>query len=85
MAEPSLEAALRWAGTAGYRRVVVQPHLLFSGQLADEVRQRVGVAAGRCPSVSWLVARPLGPAPELAELVADAAAEALASWSDEVC
>jgi sirohydrochlorin ferrochelatase len=43
---PSLAEMLPRAAGAGYRRIVVQPHLLFKGQLLDDIRQEVQRASG---------------------------------------
>jgi sirohydrochlorin cobaltochelatase len=60
VAHPTLAQALRAAARHGARRIVVQPHLLFEGLLAAEVRQAVARAQGEWPSQEWLVTHPLG-------------------------
>lgn len=69
MAEPSLEAAIEVVGRLDYSRVVVQPHLLFAGQLLDRVRATVADAARKFSDRQWLVAGHLGPAAELVDAV----------------
>lgn len=61
MAEPSLDAALIRFGSSPWRSIVVQPHLLFRGQLLNQLNQRVRWAASQWPSKQWLVTRHLGP------------------------
>ena len=57
MAEPSLSAALkRLADGATYRRIVVQPHLLFPGDLLEQVKMLVQHAAIQAPEIEWLIA-----------------------------
>lgn len=70
MAEPRLEATLEEITSQGWRRIVVQPHLLFHGDLLDRLHAAVGSARQRCPDREWLVAEHLGPAPQLARLIA---------------
>lgn len=75
-AQPSLEAALASAAQSHFRRIVVQPHLLFNGQVLDEVRQAVSTAASSSNSAreyEWIVTQHLGPSPLVAKAIADAA------------
>jgi sirohydrochlorin cobaltochelatase len=73
MAEPRLDAVLARVGEAPQARVVVQPHLLFQGEILDEVQQSVIAASRRYPRKKWLYAEHLGPSPELAEAIVDLA------------
>ena len=77
MQAPSLAEGLAEAAASGFQRIVVQPHLLFSGQLSDEV----GSAVESCRRQSghdWLVTAVLGPEAELASAVIERAREASA-------
>jgi sirohydrochlorin cobaltochelatase len=69
MAEPRLDDVLAAAGSLPYRRVVVQPHLLFAGELLDRVGRLTAGAAARFPNQEWLVTDRLGPHPLLVEAV----------------
>jgi sirohydrochlorin cobaltochelatase len=69
MAEPSLQAALNESARAGWRRVVVQPHLLFRGQVLAQLDQLVRQSQVGCPDGQWLVTRHIGPDPLLADLI----------------
>ena len=78
MAEPRLEhalaavakrAAARDAAEPAIRRVVVQPHLLFSGDLLTKCRQLVEQAAAQSPELEWIVAGHLEPAPHLLDAI----------------
>lgn len=66
MAEPSLEKALYSIAGLPFRRVVVQPHLLFSGELLDRLRQIIAVRAAaeqpgtEGPRREWVIAESLG-------------------------
>ncbi len=74
MQQPSLADALADAAASEFQRIVVQPHLLFAGELHEQVRCAVEsqVAADRgsdMPPRQWIVTVPLGPEPELAAAV----------------
>ena len=86
---PTLPNALTAAAIGEFRRIVVQPHLLFKGQLIDDIRREVERASGdRLPpglpaavdvatdEKQWLVAAPLGPEPELIDAIIELAAVA---------
>ncbi|MDZ4821051.1 MAG: sirohydrochlorin chelatase [Planctomycetota bacterium] len=63
---PTLVEGLEIAAASGLRRIVVQPHLLFAGQLLTEIRQSVNDFAIRYPDRQWIMTAHLGPEPELA-------------------
>ena len=67
MAEPLLEEVLAKTPSAGFRRVVVQPHLLFHGELAIRLCAMTEAVARKCPDQEWIVTEHLGPAWLLAE------------------
>lgn len=57
MAEPRFESVmqqiseeLRWGKLANVRRVVVQPHLMFRGELLERLTHRVLIHAGKQPN-----------------------------------
>jgi len=66
MCEPSLEQALARAANSAFRRVVVQPHLLFHGALNDRVQATVKRLASQSTDKAWVSIAPLGPHPLLA-------------------
>jgi sirohydrochlorin cobaltochelatase len=68
-ARPTLEEGLRLAAEAGFPRVVVQPHLLFAGQVLDDVRAAVKLIEREAAGVEWIVAEHLGPAEELVRAI----------------
>jgi len=47
VAKPTLEEALDRAANTNFRRIVVQPHLLFAGEVLEEIRGRWSVVSGR--------------------------------------
>ncbi|HEV3415235.1 MAG TPA: sirohydrochlorin chelatase [Pirellulales bacterium] len=80
MQTPSLAEGLTEAAAGGFRRIVVQPHLLFNGELSHEIRHEVERRSGdairlgtepigRQSACQWIVTSPLGPEPELATAV----------------
>jgi len=56
MARPLLGEKLELIAAAKLRRVIVQPHLLFDGDLADSLRQQVDRTAKAHSEKEWLVA-----------------------------
>ena len=71
MAEPLLERALTEAAGSTFRRVVVQPHLLFHGELLLKLREQVEQIARRYPDKQWLLTAHLGPHPLLLDAMVD--------------
>lgn len=69
MAEPLLKDVLPRVAAMPAGRIVVQPHLLFPGYLADGVRKAVDQFQDRFPSRDWVVIEPLGADHLLAEAV----------------
>jgi sirohydrochlorin cobaltochelatase len=59
MARPLLAEQLSRIGQFGYSRVIVQPHLLFAGELAEAIERQVANAAARHAETQWLVTPPL--------------------------
>lgn len=58
-ARPTLHEQLQRLAATGFKRIVVQPHLLFAGELIDVVRQRVEEVARHSGQTRWLVVPPL--------------------------
>lgn len=71
MAQPDLETGLRLAAESSARRIVVQPHLLFTGQVLEEIDAAVAARAAQDPGRQWLVTRHLGPSPLVAQSLVD--------------
>ncbi|MGQ9915261.1 MAG: sirohydrochlorin chelatase [Thermogutta sp.] len=71
LAAPSLDEALDQAAQGPWRRVIVQPHLLFRGLLEHELRHKVARRAAARADIAWVVTDVLGPDPTLAESLAD--------------
>jgi sirohydrochlorin cobaltochelatase len=74
MAEPLVGQVLTQLGARNPRprRVVVQPHLLFHGDLVERLRSQVAATAANHPQTEWVLGSPLcddlgcgGPADEL--------------------
>lgn len=82
-ARPTVEEALdslaeEAAAVAPRGRVLVQPHLLFPGHVADGVEAAVAAARRRHGSLAWVLVPRLGPAPDVAEALLDRVAERFA-------
>lgn len=73
MAEPSLERALGLLPQLALPRIVVEPHLLFQGELLDRIRGMVAAAAARWPAREFVVTDRLGPDSDLAEAILELA------------
>lgn len=73
MARPSVAEVLQIAAHLPYRRIVVQPHLLFRGELLERVVAAVREQAEQDPAREWLVTGHLGAEPELVRTVWDRA------------
>ena len=56
MARPLLRETLRRLAASEFRRVLVQPHLLFQGEIADSIREQVAKLALKRPNQEWIVA-----------------------------
>ena len=56
MARPLLSDLLPQVAAMNYHRVIVQPHLLFEGELADNLRQTVSEFGKKQPGQQWLIA-----------------------------
>lgn len=75
--EPTIEQAVNACRSFGYQNVVVQPHLLFRGQLIDRVRDSVEIARSECSAKSWQLTEHLGPHPLLVDALTDRLATAV--------
>jgi sirohydrochlorin cobaltochelatase len=73
MTEPKLEQSLEVAAQMPFRRVVVQPHLLFCGELLEKVRRAVETTRSYSPNREWLVTDHLGPNPLMAAAILELA------------
>jgi len=75
-AQPGLESALAGAAQSRFHRIIVQPHLLFTGQVLEEVRHAASAAAASSRDAlkrQWIVTQHLGPSPLVARAIAEAA------------
>jgi sirohydrochlorin cobaltochelatase len=60
MAQPSAHDIIHAAKNSNYRQIVVQPHLLFYGELLDRLQTSVESAAASAPEQTWRMSRVLG-------------------------
>jgi sirohydrochlorin cobaltochelatase len=77
MTEPSLGRALAMASRLPVRRIVVQPHLLFQGELLHGVRHLVSEFSRRLPAIDWVITGHLGADALLADALIDRCREAI--------
>lgn len=78
MAEPKYPDVLRAAGERGHARIVVQPHLLFEGELVTKLRTDVAEFRRLFPATDWRVAGHLGPDTLLVDAVESLCCAAIA-------
>ncbi len=71
MEQPTLAARLAEIPPSAFRRIVLQPHLLFPGVLVDRTRQTAEAARARFGATEIVITAPLGPHPLVAEAIAD--------------
>lgn len=65
VAQPTLTEFLHSFRPGHFKRVVIQPHLLFAGQLTGDIEEAAEEMRQKFPQVEWVVARHLGPSEEL--------------------
>lgn len=70
-ARPTVAEAIAAAAAAGPRRVVVRPHLLFSGAVERDVAAAVAAARAAHPVIEWLLAARLGADAAIAAALVD--------------
>jgi sirohydrochlorin cobaltochelatase len=73
MARPSLSETLARVAALEFPRIVVQPHLLFCGELLAEVRSQVAARAASDCVHEWVVTQHLGAHRALAQAVIELA------------
>ena len=60
IAKPSLPTVLDQAAASGVKQIVVQPHLLFSGEMLDTTATAIAEARKRFPQIDWRQSDSLG-------------------------
>ena len=71
MASPRLESVLERVVETEFDRVVVQPHLLFHGELISRIKTLVEKVAQETKNIRWFVTGHLGPHPLLVDTIVD--------------
>lgn len=69
MAEPRLSAMLAEAAVANWDTVIVQPHLLFHGELLEDIHRQVDDWRSRVAGKQWILTEHLGAEPEVVAAV----------------
>lgn len=79
LAEPLVDTVLPRVAGGRHERIIVQPHLLFAGELLNRLQRKVETAAAAVPEKQWSLTAHLGPHPWVVEALAEriAAAERL--------
>ncbi len=70
-AQPPFDSALAELAQGSYRTVIVQPHLLYAGELLETVRRGVEAVAQGDPARCWRLARHLGPESAVVDALLD--------------
>ena len=78
---PSVEDALAALASSKCGTVIVQPHLLFEGQLSEDLRHRVAQLRLEFPEKRWVMVEPLGVDERLPRLLADSVVHDLKAQS----
>ncbi len=81
--KPNLDGLLEEASQWECETVLVQPHLLFEGELIEQLRDKVLQCRLRYPDKQWLIARTLGADPKLADVFLDLAREQIEGIRDK--
>jgi sirohydrochlorin ferrochelatase len=68
-ASPRLSELLPQLPRPGDQSVVIQPHLVYPGEVLRDLRQQVTARASEIPQFRLILAGHLGPAPQLADLI----------------
>jgi sirohydrochlorin ferrochelatase len=84
MARPLLAHVLPQIARQGYDRIIVQPHLLFYGDLFDSVERQVADAASNCPNIQWIVTKPLADEPGIVSSATESLKKAILDRCHEV-
>ncbi len=71
LAKPSFDDQLIKIAAAGYRRVIVQPHFLFEGELVERIRCQIAECTRNRSETDWIVAPPLADRPGEAGLASE--------------
>jgi sirohydrochlorin cobaltochelatase len=75
VASPGIESVLEQAAHSGFRRIIVQPHLLFAGSVLSQIRRLVDrrriAERGSRADRQWIVTDPAGPDARLVTAVID--------------
>jgi sirohydrochlorin cobaltochelatase len=71
---PNVDGLLELASTWECDTVIVQPHLLFEGELIVQLRSKVKQSQASHPDRRWFIARTLGADPQLADVFLQLAA-----------
>lgn len=72
---PTVEQCLQRLADSDCRIVVIQPHLLFEGELVARLRRQVAEVAQRKPHQRWVITQTLGTDIALAETLAELSRE----------
>jgi sirohydrochlorin ferrochelatase len=84
-AQPTVTEALESAAQSSCDVICVQPHLLFEGELTNQLREKVREYQDRHPEKRWFLTEPLGADPLLARVFLSLAAAKVREWFNNSC
>jgi sirohydrochlorin cobaltochelatase len=77
---PTVDELLDGASRSGCDSVIVQPHLLFEGELMDQLREKVRTRRENGGGPAWWITRSLGADPKLAQVFVGLLMDQSAQW-----
>jgi sirohydrochlorin ferrochelatase len=77
---PTVDELLDRASQSGCDSVIVQPHLLFEGELMDQLREKVRTRRQNSDGPTWWITRSLGADPQLAKVFVGLLMDQSAEW-----
>jgi len=83
-AKPSFDEHLAKLAVADYKRVIVQPHFLFEGELVDRIRGQIAETVAEQPQTEWIMTEPLADPPGKPGLASELLAKVIFQRCQEV-
>ena len=77
---PTVDELFERASRSGCDSVIVQPHLLFEGELMDQLREKIRSRRQNDSGPTWWITRSLGADPNLAEVFVGLLMDQSAEW-----
>lgn len=85
VARPTVDELLEEVSRTTNEAIVVQPHLLFEGELMEQLREKVAKFQEKDHGRRWIMAEPLGADPLLADLFLSLGLTTASQWMAKSC